>query len=49
MKRGVLRTGEGGLFFFMCPGCKETHIVGPSWGSHAMAGQTVALRPFDED
>ncbi|WP_144378546.1 DUF6527 family protein [Mesorhizobium amorphae] len=32
MKRGVLRTAEGGHFFFWCPGCKEPHIVGPTWG-----------------
>lgn len=36
--RGKLRTLEGGLVAFMCPGCKELHQVGigkgpgPRWG-----------------
>lgn len=29
--RGVLRTAEGGHLFFWCPGCREAHIVGPTW------------------
>ncbi|MGO4337889.1 DUF6527 family protein [Labrys sp. KB_33_2] len=38
MKRGILRTFEGGRLGFMCPGCKEIHQVnigdgpGPRWG-----------------
>lgn len=36
--RGVLRTGEGGVLMFRCPGCNEVHQVqtgdgpGPRWG-----------------
>lgn len=25
--RGVLRQGEGGVLFFRCPGCRESHII----------------------
>ncbi|AMS41145.1 Ammonia monooxygenase [Aminobacter aminovorans] len=38
MKRGVLRTGDGGRLLFRCPGCNEAHQVqvgdgpGPRWG-----------------
>lgn len=38
MKRGILRTGEGGRLLFRCPGCNEAHEVqvgggpGPRWG-----------------
>lgn len=28
---GVLRSAEGGHWLFMCPGCREVHVVGPSW------------------
>ncbi|MGB3389069.1 MAG: DUF6527 family protein [Pseudaminobacter sp.] len=36
--RGVLRTGEGGVLMFRCPGCNEVHQIqtgdgpGPRWG-----------------
>ena len=26
-----LRSVEGGCFMFRCPGCRESHLVGPSW------------------
>lgn len=29
--RGILRTAEGGRLLFWCPGCRESHMVGPSW------------------
>lgn len=29
--RGVLRTIEGGLFGFWCPGCEEMHVVNSGW------------------
>lgn len=38
MKRGILRTGDGGRLLFRCPGCNEAHQVtvgegpGPRWG-----------------
>lgn len=38
MKRGILRTAEGGKLLFWCPGCCEAHQVqvgggpGPRWG-----------------
>ncbi|PTM61927.1 DUF6527 family protein [Phreatobacter oligotrophus] len=38
MKRGILRTGEGGRICFRCPGCDEIHGIqvgegpGPRWG-----------------
>ncbi len=38
MRRGILRTAEGGRLMFRCPGCSEIHQVqvgdgpGPRWG-----------------
>ena len=38
MKRGILRTMDGGRVAFMCPGCKEMHQIRvegegrPRWG-----------------
>ncbi len=38
MKRGILRTAEGGRLVFRCPGCEDIHCVqvgagpGPRWG-----------------
>lgn len=103
MKRGILRTVQGGRLMFWCPGCDGAHMIrvgdgtGPGWSfdgnyerptfspsvlvtyngpdagvdgappavchsfvrdgqiqflndcTHALAGQTVPLPPFDED